>query len=516
MSNVDVQKDVATCAKRLLEVCARWYDVAVDNAAMWSRFDLSNMSDHESRTFFHRSCGYKKRIAYISEDLDAPSPTIIQLLAQHMDSVKELDFQLEHPTFFLSWLNHGCPSAPALHTLSLGRSCNGSICDISAFKGKAPNLRHLALTGSPKVWKAESYRNLTILRITGIPMNAHLCHEGIFGVLRGSPFLQELGISIQGRSTWGNSGALSRPIRNRDDDDKLALRSLFSLRLCLPHALLFYILRALGIPKSPQVLEIAITDAADGDPYDTTIPSQLLLPGILPPSILAGTRSVHLNMPHGPDAHGFDSIRLTGDRCGNHFEVQLSWEKRSARAYEAVLQALIEHHPLPSAQSLDLVALGCDHEAYGDRIPLNLPRFVAHLGSITSLQINATHHGYTRLLPRICRFQFPRLTTLNITIIPLRILSSFRTSWLPSFRANSPSLKHLDVTLEPLRARIGLTNQYYLCETDNTASSSYEVAAVRLSEELEAIFNTHPQMSIRSYMYYPDDNRGQPTPVWSV
>lgn len=193
--------------------------------------------------------------------------------------------------------------------------------------------------------------------------------------------------------------------------------SLHSLRLCLPHAILFYILRALDIPESPQVLDIAITDADHGIPYDTTIPSQLLLPGILPSSILARTRSMHLNMPHGLDTHGFDSIRLTGDHCGNHFGVQFSWEKRSASAYEAVLQALIEHHPLPSAQSLDLVALGCEHEACGDRIPLNLPRFVAHLGSITSLQINTTHHGYTRLLPRICRFQFPRLATLNITII---------------------------------------------------------------------------------------------------
>lgn len=180
----------------ILEVCSRWYTVAMDNAAMWSSIDMDILGVPQAKRYLKRSGGHEKRIMFTEHPYQHHVDSqIFQLLGQHMESVVELDVTLAPQASPVFWLNTRLSVAPILHTLSLRfsqSSVNSSFVDLSGFRRKAPNLRYLDFEGVLLLWESEPYRNLTTLRISGCTassLNGGLPPKDILAPLRGSPEL---------------------------------------------------------------------------------------------------------------------------------------------------------------------------------------------------------------------------------------------------------------------------------------------------------------------------------------
>lgn len=312
-------------------VCRRWHAVVMVRAAMWSRLDLSRMSDAQAEEIFKRSRGCTKRVTYTSNEQKVPvPPRILALLGEKIDCVAALDFTLANQLPFVSWLTNVASSAPILHTLSLSQSSGDTNALVSteliAVREKAPNLRHLALAMLRAPWKTTLYRDLTTLRLSNCFTDRDLLYGDFYATLRSSPSLEELELSLSGRDTWPWHLQDDQDISGEvDEKSKVSLWSLRKLRLSLPQTFLFHILRRLNVPDDLRVLDLDLVDGPQRWRDEPTIPAQLFHPGLLPPTILVDAQSVKVTIQEHSD-----SIEFThrADRSEDESRVRVSWRKK--------------------------------------------------------------------------------------------------------------------------------------------------------------------------------------------
>lgn len=504
-------EDATACAEGLAKVCARWYAVARDNAAMWSRFNLSGITDQEAKTFFRLSRGHKKRIMYGNPNV-AVRDDIVELLSQHMESVVQLDLNVKDETSGIALLKASIPSAPILHTFSLRLSespytpQHRIFPDFPAFVCKTPNVRHFTLEGLRAPWIKECHRNLTTLRLSNCVLDAHPLDEGIFSTLHRSPHLQELWLEMSCRTNW-------RPATDRlmnlagTGGRKVSLKSLRVLHLSLPHPYLFYLLRGIDVSQSVQVLDFNVVDYEAH--FNMAAPSRIFHPNSMSLDILAGARSARLELRDGD----METIEFFGGHPEGHCRRRVSWKHRAAgRKCPQVLNTLIEHHPqaLALIESFELVSHENSHSKVGLVMPHNLPTLVGRLTNLVSLKLGTTDHN--QLLPRISRFRLPRLVSFSIATSSLQPLPAIRIGWLPSLYGNCPELKHFDVTFNPQSAQETLGGPFL--------RGAAEVDVELAREELEAIARAHTNISVRGYAYVRtgEDGLGEPqlTQIWPM
>lgn len=135
----------------ILEVCSRWYTVAMDNAAMWSSIDMDILGVPQAKRYLKRSGGHEKRIMFTEHPYQHHVDSqIFQLLGQHMESVVELTLRLLHKPvpfsgstrgFLLPLFSIPFPYAPLkvplIQVLSIFRASAGKLltCVIWILKG---------------------------------------------------------------------------------------------------------------------------------------------------------------------------------------------------------------------------------------------------------------------------------------------------------------------------------------------------------------------------------------------
>lgn len=444
----------------LLMVCKRWCNVVMGHAAMWSRLDLTRMSDAQAEQIFKLSRGCKKRVTYTSDKEEVPvPPRILALLSENIDRVAALDFTLANQPPFLSWLANVASSAPILHTLSLSQSSGDTNALVSteliAIRAKAPDLRHLALVMLRAPWKTKLYRDLTTLRLANCFTDGDLLYGDFYATLRSSPSLEELELSLSGRDTWLPLQDDQDSIPgNVDEKSKVPLWSLRELRLSLPQTFLFHILRRLNIPDDLRVLDLNLSDEPQRWTGTATIPAQLFHPGLLPRTILVDTQSVTVTVHEHSD--GIEFTHRAG-RSDDEFRVRVSWRKKDCSVGEEVLKTVIEHHPLDSVTSLEILAwekpMSCDYQP-------RLPFFAARLKNLVSLRVVAGDIQCRRLLygacvlTGVCKTPFLHLQNVTITTSSLDLGSArvfeIYIAWLSQLQ----QVKRLDLVWDPTMAYV--------------------------------------------------------------
>lgn len=502
--------DAVARAKDLTQVCTRWCVVAKDNVAIWSRFDLTDATDEEARTFFRLSRGHKKRIMY--RNLEVRN-SIVQLLNQHMDSVAELDLTAKDEASCVSWIKDRIPSAPVLRAFSLRLADYAStyqqrlIPDFPEFTGKTPSLRHLTLEGLRAPWRKECYRNLTTLRLSKCALDPHSLDEDIFVVLERSPGLQELQLDMFCLVGWHPK---TDRLMNQEKigGRKLALKALRILRLSLPHPYLFYVLRGLDISQHLRLLHL---DVVDYDNHDYTAALlRMFHPKVMHCDIPAGARSVLLEQQEYPSR--LETLEFSGAHPEGLWRRRISWRGAAGQTCVQVLNTLMEHHyqALVLVESFEFVSRKNARSTMSFDVPQNLPTLVARLTNLVSLKLSATNHH--QLIPRISRFRFAHLTSFSVTTPFLEPLPAIRIGWLPSLHGNCPELKHFDVTLDPQDAQETLGGPFL--------KGADEVDVKLAREELEAIARAHTNISVRGYVYVRkgEDGLGEPqlTQIWPM
>lgn len=462
-------------------VCSRWYSVAMDNAEMWSSFDL-DIGISRARPFFERSRGYEKRITFTEDafkyDRNDRNSASLQLLGEYMESVVELDFTLAMQASPVLWLKNELPSAPVLHTLSI--SClldfGAGIVDLRGFDKKAPQLRNLNLAGVPMIWVREAYRNLTVLRISDCvvgtsEMFRRLPYEDdIFAPLRNSPQLHELEFSLWNPETFRrNLKRGSTTTGQQDVDNAVHLRSLRVLRLSFPSPYLCYILRTLHIPEHLDTLDLTVC-------HSSRTRDHIFQPDVLSSSFFQGTSLVQFASNNAQDAA--DGLRFSGFRRGTPFEVNISWTESDTDSFREVFDAIIEHYPLPSVRSFVIVT--CKDPSDKKDLPPNLAAFMAHLPNLSCLKVTAAAHHHSWLIGKMALNHYPRLTSIEMTTSPTTL-----STWLPSLKNNCTNLASFVITFEPVM----------FPESSSRPGTPEE----QPREELEQASGVHKDISIYGY-----------------
>lgn len=459
-------------------VCLRWYSVAMDNAEMWSSFDL-DIGISRARPFFERSRGHEKRITFTEEAFkyDRNSASL-QLLGEYMESVVELDFMLALQASPVLWLKDELPSAPVLRTLSISwrPTFGAGMVDLRGFDKKAPQLRNLNLVRVPMVWVREAYCNLTVLRISDCIAGASdlfldLPYEDdIFAPLRNSPQLQGLEFSLLDPKTFRrNLKRGSTTTGQQDVDNAVHLRSLRVLRLSFPSPYLCYILRALHIPEHLDTLDLTVRRSSRTCYH-------IFQPDVLSPSVFQGTSLVNFASNNAQGAT--DGLRFSGLRRGTPFEVNISWTQPRTDSFREVFNDIIEHYPLPSVRSFVIVT--CKDPSDKKDLPPNLAAFMAHLPNISCLKVTAAAHHHSWLIGKMVFYHYPRLTSIEMTTSPTTL-----STWLPSLKNNCTNLARFVVTFEP----------FMFPESSPRPGTPEE----RLREELEQASGVHKDISIYGY-----------------
>lgn len=162
--------------------------------------------------------------------------------------------------------------------------------------------------------------------------------------------------------------------------------------------------------------------------------------------------------------------------------MNISWSQICEDPFSEVLEAIIEHYPLPSVHSLFLVT--CKGALSDEKdLPPNLAAFMAHLPSLASLKITAPARHHPPLIGKMTFHHFPRLKYIVIITSPTTI-----SSWLPSLKKNCANLAGFVVTFEP-----------FVSQKPSMPPGMLVACAERLREELEQASSVYQGISIQGY-----------------
>ncbi|KAG8713201.1 hypothetical protein FRC08_013571 [Ceratobasidium sp. 394] len=213
---------------KLTAVCARWRQLAIDTASLWTHIDIGPVTPTSlTRLLLERTRDTPVHIHVYDEPSDLEylmldPRTVIPLLEPHIHRVYSIDLESFSPSAgFVSslldlWLDRGSAHSPG--SLLIRRPCANSLLlvdkkDKPGTQAKQPNkilqsLRTLHLWGVILPWDSGAYHNLTDLRLSGWKRSVRLSVSDLAGILSASPTLVilKLGyITITGTDGWNQA-----------------------------------------------------------------------------------------------------------------------------------------------------------------------------------------------------------------------------------------------------------------------------------------------------------------------
>ena len=185
----------------IAQVCSHWRTIALSFPALWNAIDCEKMTPYQIGLFCDKARNYPLRMLrcdlFDREDLR-------EAVASKLSSIQVLEitprrrgYPFGRHTNILRTFTEACNEPPLmLKSFSCRHWESALVLEAPLFQGQTPLLRQLCLDGVRMPWNRGFYCNLTVLRITGIPLGKLSPYdEDICLALQDCPHLRELALS---------------------------------------------------------------------------------------------------------------------------------------------------------------------------------------------------------------------------------------------------------------------------------------------------------------------------------
>ena len=350
------------------QTCSQWRCLSLSRPLLWSRMDLSHISEEMAGLLSERSRDCPLETSWpILLYSTARRESAVRFCVDNLPRIAQLSLVATRAQL-VPWVYDG--SAPQIQKVFLqdadAFAYRPLILDRPLFGGQTLHLRHLSLVGIRMPWAAGVYRNLTSLEVrrcnvgTDVAGDTDLCH-----IFRDSPHLETLVLSLRTSLNWDvgddpllapHAGAARTPLR--------ALRSL-TLELPVPYAQ--HVLASVVLPPALAALRLCL-EAPHSQPH--LLPT-LLDPALLPPALFAPTTRLQVC-----DCASSGGVQVRGFAGAPAPRWEYGWKHRSRLpqgTLAGVARALHARYALRAVRAVELCAEDGNCQDVGDALPLLAP-----------------------------------------------------------------------------------------------------------------------------------------------